>query len=191
MEENLEAQIEKRLAELPEDIRAAVLAADLNKHVQEIGTKYQLHIDQQGTLGDEILLAMLGFTELDKLQEHIQTQVGVSGDVANKIVQEVSEQIFLPIRESLVKFGKEQAVGAAKSADRVQGDASRLPEASPLVSADLALPKQNIPVPVSLAAEKMLTEKTVTVPAPTPAAGAPKEAPRAPYKVDPYREPVE
>ena len=108
MEQDLEAQIEKRLAELPEDIRAAVLGADLNRHVQAIGAKYQLHVDQMGLLGDEILLSMLGFTELDKLEEHVKTQVGVPADVASKIVQDSSEQIFLPIRESLVKFGEEQ-----------------------------------------------------------------------------------
>ncbi len=40
MEQTLEAQVEKRLAELPEDVRAAVLGADLDKHIQEIGATH-------------------------------------------------------------------------------------------------------------------------------------------------------
>jgi len=154
MEQNLEAQIEKRLHELPEDIHAAVMAADLDKKVQAIGAKYQLHIDQMGLLGDEILLAMLGFTELDKLGEHIQTQVTVAPDVAGKIVQDASEQIFMPIRASLVQFGETQ-----------KAPARPVPVETPKLPEEKLLP----------AAEKMLTEKTVT----------------PLYKTDPYREPVE
>lgn len=186
MEPNLEAQIEKRLAELPEDIRAAVMAADLNTQVQTIGAKYQLHIDQQGTLGDEILLAMLGFTELDKLESHVQTQVGVGADVASKIMQEVSAQIFLPIRESLLEFGAEQVAKPKPELFEKNTSPESLSQRS---SGSLVLPvlpdgvgearpfAQKIPAPVSLAAEKMLTEKTVT--------------PVGPKKIDPYREPIE
>jgi len=187
MEQTLEAQVEKRLAELPEDVRAAVLGADLDKQVQEIGTKYRLHIDQAGALGDEVLLAMLGFTELESLPASLAEQVHIAPDVAQKIAQDVSEKLFLPIRESMKKFQESRAAQAElpETKSLAQGlpveaglDNRRTEDPRGLFVKE-APPKQSVATSISPAeekllpaAEKMLTERTV-------------------YKNDPYREPVE
>ena len=188
MEQTLEAQVEKRLAELPEDVRAAVLGADLDKHIQEIGATHQLHIDQIGVLSDEVLLAMLGFTELDKLSESIAAQAHIDAATAEKVAQDVSEHVFLPIRESMERFqetrGMEAEVVAIKNSNKISiekvagaepgivGQKSGLPGAGDPRTFGKQSPAEQ---PISPTTEKMLTEKRVT----------------PPYKVDPYREPPE
>ena len=64
MEQELQKKIQARFAELPEDIQKAVQSADVDKKVRDIAAKNQLHVDQSGALGDEVLMAMMGFTDM-------------------------------------------------------------------------------------------------------------------------------
>ena len=52
--------IEKRLAELPEDIRQAVLSVEWEAKVQQLGAKEGLHIDQVGALALVDVLGLVG-----------------------------------------------------------------------------------------------------------------------------------
>lgn len=99
--DDIEKQIEARLAELPEDVRNAVLSADLPAQLQEIGRRNNLHIDQIGKLQDETMLVMLGFFGLDQFDEQLTEQLGISPEAATALAQDVSTTIFVPIRESM------------------------------------------------------------------------------------------
>lgn len=170
MDNSLDEQIKKRLAELPEDVRLAVQASDLGDKINSIGSKHQLHIDQVGVLEDEIMLVMLGFTDPGGFTSRIQQGLHIDQQEAAQLTEEVSEQFFLPLRESMQMFM------AAQSASHTLHAAAESP----------APPTSTLPK-----AEVMLAEKTATsVPkTPTPpAAGTP--TPRA-YTKDPYREPPE
>jgi|GEM_PF-4272512 len=186
MENDISQQIEKRLAELPEDVRNAVLSVEWEQKVQAIAQKHALHIDQSGALGDTTLMAMLGFFNMADFATHITQEVGVSADAASAIATEVSNEVFMPIRDSLHKFV----------------EAASKPEVAPAPEAPAAVKLAPAPQPKPdlSAAEVMLQGKTLSTPPVTtpiapiaPAASTPaiKEEPPKPanYAADPYREP--
>lgn len=178
MDNDMPQQIEKRLAELPEDVRNAVLSVEWEQKVQAIAAKNALHIDQAGALGDTTLMAMLGFFDMADFPSHLAQELAVPPEKASAIAAEVSSEVFMPIRESLRKF-TERAKPAQPAAQ---------------VVAPVPPPAQT-PKPDLSAAERMLENKTVSTPAvPAPAASAApviKQEPPKPaaYSADPYREP--
>lgn len=167
MENNTAENIEKRLAELPEDVRNAVLAVEWEEKVRTIANKHSLHIDQTGALGDTTLMAMLGFFTMDEYPERIAQELTIPVDTASTIAAEVNAEVFLPIRDSLRKF-TETAVKPT--------------EPAPVVPSAVRTPKPDLS-----AAEDMLQAKTVTIPA-LPAIQQETPKPAA-YNADPYREP--
>jgi len=119
MENDIQRQIEERLGELPEDVRLAILSSDFEKKVHEVGKVHGLHIDQIEALGDETMLVMLGFSATQAFADNIQNSARVSRDEAHKMAAEVSDQVFLPIRESMKKFMAEHAERDEKPATQI------------------------------------------------------------------------
>ncbi|MCX6819925.1 MAG: hypothetical protein NT019_01390 [Candidatus Adlerbacteria bacterium] len=190
MEENsTKTQIEERLAELPQEVRDAVLSADMGTHIRAIGQKHGLHIDQVGKLEDETMLVMLGFFDPDTFNQQIAEQLAIPAADAAVIAGEISAEVFAPIREALKHFTDTKKIQAIPEEPRTSlpmvTTAPALPTIIPATAAPLDGPSAPTPTPVIPAismptAEKMLTEKTVATAAPRPI-----------YKTDPYREPVE
>ncbi len=167
MEEQIKNDIEERMAELPEDIRAAILASDFEEKIRAIGAKQNLHVDQTGTLGDAAMLIMLGFSPHETFESTIAANLNVPLDKARELAADINTQIFLPIRESMKKF-------AGESDEVVR---------PPAFSAQAPV-KAIEPHP----ADMMLTQKTVSIAPAAPKAIAPAPTTPQPYKADPYRE---
>ncbi len=163
MENSLQKQIEDRLAELPSDVQEAIASANFDKQVQDIATKHQLHIDQASTLGDEILLVMLGFSSPDAFATTLADKLHISPETAAAITEDATNQLFMPIRQSMQAFLEKKAE-TPPAGSNILPPSPRLPELH--------------------AAEAMLQTPTITVPP------APVQKPNG-YKADPYREPVE
>ena len=125
------------MAELPADVRSAIQAADLDQKVRAVGEKHQLHIDQIGELGDETLLAMLGFSPLETLDKRLSEALSISPEAGAALATDLGTEVFGSIRESMKKFTEKSTLKPQE-----------LPKAEP---APLAMPK----------AEAILTEKTV------------------------------
>lgn len=169
MNEDLVAQIQKRIEELPQDVQAAIASADFDQKIQKIGQKHSLHIDQVEKLGDEIMLVMLGFMNPDDFTSNITTQVHVTPAQAAAIAADVNNEILLAIRESLKKVSGE--VLQHTKLERAQTFQPTASIAPPLHPTDMTL-----------------TQKTVTVlPPASPLASTPQKP--SSYKADPYREP--
>lgn len=197
MEIDVAQQIQKRMVELPADVRAAIQSADLGKRVQEIGTKHQLHIDQMGDLEDATLLVMLGFSNPDTFGARLTEDLHLTAEKGQAVAMDISNQIFLSIRESMKQFMAQQA--ALHTAAASKPTAVPPTPATPVVPPKLSVPA---PAPEIHPADTMLREKTVSMPpppppAPTATAPVPAVTPKveppkpAPYKADPYREPIE
>ena len=101
MENDIHQKIEQRLAELPRDVQEAIASSELGEKLQAIGKAQGLHIDQMEALSDEVMLAMLGFVELEDLPHSIERQVRVDSARAQAITDAVNKEIFLSIRESM------------------------------------------------------------------------------------------
>ena len=177
MEDNFEAQILKRLGELPEKVRAAIQSANLHTSLQEIAAKHHLHIDQISELEDETYLVMLGFSSSDSFAERIASALTLPQSAAEAVAHDVNDKIFFSIRDAMKAFA---------------------PSKAPEPASPPAKPAEVHP------AEMMLTAPTITKapPPPKPALSAPitpaptpKPQPTPPampksYATDPYREPI-
>jgi hypothetical protein len=97
-------QIEQRLAELPEDVRAAVLSVEWEGKVAAIAARHKLHLDQAGVLADVTLMAMLGMVTLDNYPARLAADFSLPPQEAQAIAKEVSDEVFVSIRESLKKM---------------------------------------------------------------------------------------
>jgi len=96
-------QLNKKFDLLPEDIQSAISSSDVDQKIQNIGRQHNLHIDKMGELSDETGLVMLGFTHPSNFIKNIKGRVGVDENMAREITKEINEQIFKPIKNSLMK----------------------------------------------------------------------------------------
>lgn len=101
MEPTAEEVLAQHLAQLPEDVRQAVLGAEWEERVHNIGGRHKLHVDQVGILGDDTLMAMLGMVPLEQYPSKLTADLGISAGEAAAIAKEVSDEVFIAIRESL------------------------------------------------------------------------------------------
>ncbi len=170
-------EVQKRLESLPADIQALVYSADMDGVIQKVGTKNQLHIDQLALLEAEVGEVMLGFTESKDFVQNLMDTLQVDRAKADTVAQDINEQLFSKIRESMKNLSR---------------PAAQTPPAAPIVTTKPTIP----PAPVAKPAEAhpadlMLTQKTVSVAPVAPKPATPPPPAPQPYKADPYREPTE
>lgn len=101
-------QIRQKLESLPKDIKDAISSVDTTTKLVEIADKYKLHTDKMGMLVDETGLVMLGFTRPDDFVGNLKDRLEISRSMAESIVREINEQVFLKIRYSLKKIHEER-----------------------------------------------------------------------------------
>ncbi len=196
MEPTIEQQVQTRLAELPADVRDAIQSADLTHKMQSIGKEHQLHLDQLTALEQEIMMIMLGFSDPSEFVQNVVEEVHVTQEVADAITKEVSEQIFLPIRESMKHFIDSRSVAPETIPQSEMRVEVKPPEqVEPLLVVESpdappgtapAAPAPPVLKPEFPAADVMLSQKTVTLPPHQPQPTQPRD-----YATDPYREPIE
>lgn len=186
-------QIERRLAELPEDVRNAVLSADLGRNVQVIGQAHHLHIDQIGKLEDETMLVMLGFFDPEQFSTQLEQQLLIPAADAAAIASEINSAIFLPIRESLKHFMAERAVAAEEP--HLEPSTPAVPATAPAPVMPMVQTTPLAPMAQPPAAPTPVSTTPTPPPAPImPKADAALTEPtvvKPTYKTDPYREPIE
>mgnify|MGYP001601968926 CR=1 FL=1 len=106
-------KLEEQFLSLPKDIQNAITSNAILDVVGEIGKNRGLHIDQTGVLAEETALLMLGETRLDGFSSRMEESLGVPSNIANAIVQDLNDKIFLPIRASLMTLHEKRATPQA------------------------------------------------------------------------------
>ena len=89
---------------LPQDIKEAMYGIDSSEAIQSISKKYNLLIDKMGILSEETGLVMLGLTHPKDFISNLAKRLQVDQLTAKSIAQDVNEQIFKKVRESLMKI---------------------------------------------------------------------------------------
>ena len=164
-------EAEKRFKSLPSDIQQLLYSTDMNKILVDIGSKYKLHIDQIGKLEEETGSVMLGFIEPADYSRMISEALQVDSAVAENIVKDVNEQLFIKIRESMKQLppNEETAGSVVKSlpensvADMIMQKKPR--ELSPSME---TTPDAQVPKPAFSVADVMLSQKVTTLPVAVP-----------------------
>lgn len=118
---DMENQLKERFLDLPQPLRKAIVSADIEKGLQTLSESHKLHLDQWQKLENEVMLAMLGFQPVEKLEENIKNEVGVSAETAEALASDIAEKIFLPIREELEReLGPQEETPSGETADAVR-----------------------------------------------------------------------
>ena len=100
-EESPDEEIAQRFAELPAAVQEAITSTNVEEKLRGLSAKYKLHLDQWVLLENEIMLTLLGLEEPEDMVKNIATEVKISNDVAQKLVNDIGQQIFKPIREAM------------------------------------------------------------------------------------------
>lgn len=101
MEKTLDDTIKEGLAELPPYIKTAIQEVRPTEKMRLIGESNRLHIDQQTVMEREVMLAMLGLIEGSDFVDVLSKEGGVDTATAQKIATDISNQIFIPIRNAM------------------------------------------------------------------------------------------
>lgn len=94
-------EIKKYIDQLPPAIKTAVLGAEWNKRIGEIGQKYSLHLDQISSLEYEVLFVMIGMEPEEDLVENIQKELSISKILATQLAEEINIRIFQYILKTM------------------------------------------------------------------------------------------
>lgn len=97
-------QLKERYENLPEDVKTVFDSVEMLDAISDISEQFNLHVDQQGILADEIGQVLLGITRPNDFLGHLQTRMKVPIETAGEIVKIANEKIFFPIRFSLEKM---------------------------------------------------------------------------------------
>ena len=110
MEITLE-EIQKKFESLPEDLKWAIMGANVDDKIIEIGQANNLNVAQMGQLSLETHMVMFGFVHPDKFEDSVKISLGLPEDKIKIIVNQVNEKILKEIREqvlSMYKSGEEK-----------------------------------------------------------------------------------
>ena len=104
MQNYTDQQIAQMYDNLPEDLKDSIFSVDTTSVVNEIGRKYGLAIDKIGDLANETGMVMLGVTHPNEFIGNLADRLDVDKEKARAIAQEINEQIFKKVRDSLRKI---------------------------------------------------------------------------------------
>lgn len=106
---NYSEQILKaRFEQLPEDIKKAIMATPWEEKLKRISDKHNLHIDQAERLGEETVIVMFGLEHPSNLVANIAKHAEISEEKAEVIAEDLNQEIFLKVRDSLKKIFEEK-----------------------------------------------------------------------------------
>lgn len=119
---------------LPEPVRAFLVADDFGIKIQRIVQPYNLHVDTIGVLSESTSYMLMGLMSPSQVLGELAT-AGVDSDTAQKVLAEINEKVFKPIRQQLQDQGT------------VQTPAKPKPEQKVSKPVEQTLPPNNGPVP--------------------------------------------
>ncbi len=151
--------MQEQIKKLPKEVRDALASDEISAKIRTVGNTHHLHIDQIGTLEDEVILAMIGLSELADLPDQLVEQLSISKTDADALVNDINDTVFVPIQNSMKQTDKKSVVMPSSVAAQTAASTASVPAptapAAPLASTDMQInaPKAQdaIAAPASLA----------------------------------------
>lgn len=167
MNEITQAQIQAAFANAPAPVQEAFLSEDTAIFSEKLRTEYGLHVDVAGRIGSSLGRLLLGLTSPAEFLADLVSR-GVQQDVANKILNDLNTQIFVPLREKMRAQGSGENAQAKPTA----------PAAAPAAqSVALRPPAQSAPAMPKPPAPQAIAKPMPEPPANLPGVVMPKAAP--------------
>lgn len=103
MEITLE-EIQKKFDSLPEDLKWAIMGANVDDNIIEISQTQGLNVEQMGQLSLETHMVMFGFTHPDKFEESLKGSMKLGDEKTHIIANAVNEKILKEIRGKMMQM---------------------------------------------------------------------------------------
>lgn len=196
--------IEKKFQGLPAEVQNILTSQEIADSISRIGESFGLHVDQIGILFQETTYFLLGLETEPEYESNVIRSLNIERDEADKIIAELNDKVFLPIRHLMQKDVVAQKPAVDSSAIMNKSDILAEIENPTPVEHPISIAKEvpAFPMAREITPEKLpekskeavahdfINEKltgTVNL--------APQNAPTAPekpkgYTSDPYREPL-
>src|SRR3989338_1542277 len=113
-------QIRGIYSKLPNDIKEAIFSVDVSDKIIDIGKKHKLAVDKIGIIGNETGMVMLGVTHPNEFIGNLTDRLEVDKEKARAIAQEINEQIFKRVRESLRKIHNMREGAEEEEQDKIK-----------------------------------------------------------------------
>lgn len=94
-------QIEEQYKKLPAELKEAAYGVDIANKIYQIGQKFALTIEERGFLAEEALYVVLGLVRPEDFVGRLEERLRTYDEEAAEIAKEISQQVFLPLREAL------------------------------------------------------------------------------------------
>lgn len=98
-------ELKKKFDELPEDLRWAIISAEVDKNIMELGSEHHLTIGQMGQLSLEVHMAMFGITPLQNFADSVQKSLNLPAEQTNEIVNYINDRIISKVRDQIIHPG--------------------------------------------------------------------------------------
>lgn len=111
-------QLEARFGEASERVQQVITSLEVAEQINTLREKYGLHIDDAGTLMDEVGYVLLGLTHPDAFVDSLKKSLDIPRSVVEKIATEINEIVFKPIHTELVRPENTSSTPETTDADR-------------------------------------------------------------------------
>ncbi|MBX4189501.1 hypothetical protein KW785_02810 [Candidatus Parcubacteria bacterium] len=203
MENNTEKLIQDQFNSLPLDIKESIGRVPWRERVQSIAKREGLSDDKASVLETETTLILYGFLPPEEYQANIVREVDVDEETAERIIKEVTNEIFAEIEKQY------ELIDATTHLAKVEEKPVETPREMPKVTPTVPQPAPEIlpevvpgqtahEVPhVEFKKEPLVSTPTYAAPTNPPAENTPKRPdlnlPKSDYThgQDPYHEPLE
>lgn len=109
MPDETDTLIQEHLKSLPDYVREAFTLAKPFEKIRKISADFNLHVDEAEKLEQEVLLVMLGLADPDTFIDETSKTFGLSDEDSIKLVDRVSLDLFMPIRDAMQRYMEELA----------------------------------------------------------------------------------
>ena len=204
-------EIQKAFKTAPQNLKDYIESDDMERAFYAIRSAYKLHLDHAGNLALAIDAVILGLKSFDQLPQLLQEALsGLDDDTRGKVLKDINDKIFIPLREMSRKHAEEVRKATTlppptiRTREVVLANAPEAPVARSIPAAPQApvvpaapttqlVASAATPTPpvMSVIAEKM---STTSAPPRVEQPVAPQAVPNTPAKYhgsDPYKEPIE
>jgi len=101
MTDKLKQIIKEEVEKSPKEVKEAINSLDWPEIAEDIGKNHSLNEGEINNLQVEILLSLVGVTDLMLFATHVENNVGTTKEESAKIMREVVEKIFTPISQKI------------------------------------------------------------------------------------------
>ncbi len=100
-------QLQNIYLTLPQDLKEAIFSVENAEKIQQIAQRYQIPIQNLPKLASATGQVLLTVLAVEKLISSLEIELDIDRNTAQKIVQDIKQEIFSPVMPILTKIQQE------------------------------------------------------------------------------------